>query len=183
MSEWTWTNDKLNQPINNYSLLMSVALIFLVMYSIVVILVFLSYGGSINEQFIIFLIFASIVIAIFIALIIYAHSRIKFMRRVATCLKEVKIKGKSVILDTANGTYTAKLNEVNICYGAIMRGVNPIAYNLFIRYQDLVYEIPELRPEDFGALRQFLRGYGMDLNECTDDLSRYVCMGQSQQQW
>ena len=125
-----------------------------------------------------------VILVIFIALTIHLYLHMRSIRRITACLRRVEIKGKSIILDTINGMYTAKLDEVSMCYKAILgRGFRPIAYNVFIKYQGLAYEIPELMPENFGALRQFLRGYGMDLNECTNDLSRYACMGQSQQQW
>ncbi|GAB6943514.1 hypothetical protein [Vulcanisaeta sp. JCM 14467] len=185
MSEWTWANNKLNQPIHNYSLVILIISIPLAIYIITIFLAYLTYqsGDLSSYRFIAFLILASFLIAILLATIIYAYLRIRFIKRVAAFLRRVEIKEKSIILDTADGTYTTKLNEINICYRARMWGVNPIAYNIFIRYQDLIYEIPELRPEDFGALRQVLRGYGVELNECADDLSKYVYMGRPQRQW
>ncbi|WP_243665767.1 hypothetical protein [Vulcanisaeta sp. JCM 16159] len=47
------------------------------------------------------------------------------------------------------------------------RNFRPYAYNVFINYQGVKYEIPYLEPEDYGALRQVLKGRGMDISECT----------------
>ena len=181
MSEWTWVNDQAKQSSNRYLLYVLFLLAFTVIYDVVFLLVLSHYVQN-SAQFVDLLIVISIMTITFLSLIIYYYSRIRLIRKAIACLKKIEIRNGSIILNTVNGIYVAKLSEVYTCYKAIIgRNFRPSIYRVFIVYRGFVYEVPELRPEDFGALRQVLRGYGMDLNECTDDLSRYVCISQSQQ--
>jgi hypothetical protein len=42
----------------------------------------------------------------------------------------------------------------------------PYVYNIFIKYQGMEYEIPYLKPEDYGALKQVLKKHGKDIEQC-----------------
>mgnify|MGYP001773453329 CR=1 FL=1 len=182
MSEWVWTSDETKRLINSvssYVLVMSLILILIVV--LIVPPLYLEYRGS--PQFIGLSIRASILIAGLLLLIVYPYMYVRSVRKAIRCLRKVEIGNLSLTLSTINGVYTARLSEVIICHKAIkIWRSRSSAYNIFIIYRGLVYEIPELKPEDYGALKQILKGYGMDLNECADDLSRYVCIGQPQQQ-
>ncbi len=79
----------------------------------------------------------------------------------------MEIKNDSIILDTINGIHAAKPNEITTCYKTITgRDLRPYAYIIFINYQGTTYQIPNLKPKDYGALRQVLKGHGVSINEC-----------------
>ena len=90
-------------------------------------------------------------------------------------MRGVEVGNRVLTLVTVNGTYRVGLDEVLICY-KVLRFTRPGHYDVFIKYRGLVYEVPELSPEDFGALRQVLKDYGVEVNKCADDLSKYVCV-------
>ncbi|WP_243679026.1 hypothetical protein [Vulcanisaeta distributa] len=139
-------------------------MLFLVLY--VVIIIALSPYAE-GNQLIELSIVASIVVATLISLSVYSHTRIKSIRRAIANLRKVEIRGGFIVLDTINGTYTAKLNEITICHKTITgRDFRPYAYNVFINYQGTTYQIPYLKPEDYGSLKQVLKSHGIDISEC-----------------
>ncbi|GAB6947556.1 hypothetical protein JCM16161A_16860 [Vulcanisaeta sp. JCM 16161] len=165
MSEWSWEGNDAEWAINIHSIGMVISMLFLVLY--VVIIITLSPYAE-DNQLLELSIVASIMVVTFTSLAVYSYTRIKSIRRAIANLKKVEIRDGLIILNTINGAYTAKLNEITICYKTIIgRGFRPYAYNVFINYQGITYQIPYLKPEDYGALRQALKGHGMDISECT----------------
>ncbi|BDR92183.1 hypothetical protein [Vulcanisaeta souniana] len=168
MSEWSWESNDVEWSIDRYSTGIVISLLLLVLYLVIIIVTIITLlPNAEGNQLIALSIITSMVITALLTLIIYSYTRIKSIRKAITNLRKVEIKVDSIILDTINGTYAAKPNEITICYKAITgRDFRPYAYNVFINYQGTTYQIPDLKPEDYGALRQVLKGHGIDVNEC-----------------
>ena len=176
MGVWSWSSDSAGRLVDGYSSFMVVIVLFLILYMFFI-FALLPYaerlGGS---QLMGFLIEVSIFLVLFLSIAAVSYSRMSSLRRALSCLRGVEVGNRVLTLVTVNGTYRVGLDEVLICY-RVLRFMRPGHYNVFIKYRGLVYEIPELRPEDFGALMQVLRDYGVEVNKCADDLSKYVCVG------
>ena len=176
MGVWSWSGDVAERAVSSYSSFVVVIALFLILYVVVILALLPSAVGLGGARLIVFLVIVSVVLAYLISLMALSYSRMSSLRRALGCLRGVEVGDRVLTLNTINGTYTAGLDEVFICY-KVLRFMRVSQYEVFIRYRDLVYEIPELRPEDFGALRQVLRDYGVEVNKCADDLSKYVCVG------
>ncbi|ADN50169.1 hypothetical protein [Vulcanisaeta distributa] len=168
MSEWSWESSDAEWVIDRYSTGIVISLLLLMLYVVIMIAIIIALSPNAEDnQLIALSIITSMVLTAYLSIIIYSYTRIKSIRKAIANLKKVEIKDDSIVLETINGIYAAKPNEITICYKTITgRDLRPYAYIIFINYQGTTYQIPYLKPEDYGALRQVLKGHGVYINEC-----------------
>lgn len=111
--------------------------------------------------------FLVVFLIITVVLMLISASNLGSISEVRSRLRGVEVNGNGITIRFANGDEANYgFGEISICYEVIRRR-RFRAYNVIIKYTDGSITIPYLEPERFGELRQVLRGYGVEIEECS----------------